>query len=321
MSELRNILLFGFGFSRVDDYIKSGLEDAIVDPDPDLIYTKRKIAREQASSSHGTVASTSTNASSTYVSKEKIKVNFPTSRWGNSLQKMPFFSRAEKDKFVALTGKSFGCAGKKSVPTGLKKATTFLKDEYLKLQCPKILFSCVANVITPFERTIPNNVFLALCIVSGEVKDSKCSRVAGSSGYCNHSLALMLKACKFQKGRGETIYPQPVMDVVVSKTKLEDSKRGKQGIHSPLYEARNNVMYNSAEEQKFKQAIRDINPQMGLAQIVTLGSETHLKETRFGYSLVVSYVSYQLTHTESNFNVCVDISSVPRGRKNNQQLT
>ena len=36
------------------------------------------------------------------------------------------------DKFVALTGKSLGCAGKKSVPTGLKKATTFLKDEYLK---------------------------------------------------------------------------------------------------------------------------------------------------------------------------------------------
>ena len=80
-------------------------------------------------------------------------------------------------------------------------------------------------------------------------------------------------------------------------------------------------MYNSAEEQQFKQAIRDINPQMGLAQIVNLGSETQLKETRFGYSPVGSYVSYQLTHTESNFNVCVDISSVPRERKNNRPLT
>ena len=104
------------------------------------------------------------------------------------------------------------------------------------------------------------------------------------------------------------------MDVVVSKTKLEDTKRGNEGIHSLLYEA----MYNSAEDQKFKQAIRDITPQMGLAQIVDLGSEIHLKETRFGHSPVGSYVSYQLTHTESNFNVCVDISSVPRGRKNNQ---
>ena len=85
-------------------------------------------------------------------------------------------------------------------------------------------------------------------------------------------------------------HSQPVMDVVVSKTKL-DTKRGNKGIHSLLYEARNNAMYNSAEEQKFKQAIRDINPQMGLAQIVDLGSETRLKETRFGYSPVGSCVS------------------------------
>ena len=260
------------------------------------------------------------------------------------------------DKFVALTGKSLGCAGEKSVPTGLKKATTFLKDEYLKnieSYSDQRYFFMRCKCYHSFRKNDPpHNVFLALCIVSGDVKDSKCSCVAGSLGYCNHSLALMLKACKFslygsqntkdleneadqipeqactsklqtwhQKGRGETIYPQPVMDVVVSKTKLEDTKRGNEGIHSLLYEARNNTMYNSAEEQKFKQEIRDINPQMGLAQIVNLGSETHLKETRFGHSPVGSYVSYQLTHTESNFNVCVDISSVPRGRKNNQPLT
>ena len=228
-----------------------------------------------------------------------------------------FFSRAEIDKFVALTGKRLGCASKKSVLTGLKKATTFLKDEYLKeiksYNDQRYFFMRCKCYHSFRKNDPPHNVFLALCIVSGEVKDSKCSCVAGSSGYCNHSLALMMKACKFslygsqstkdlesegdqiperactwklqtwdQKGRGETIYPQPVVDVVVSKTKLENSKRGKEGIHSLLYEARNNVMYNSAEEQKFKQAIRDINPQMGLAQIVTLGSETHLTKRDSG---------------------------------------
>ena len=77
---------------------------------------------------------------------------------------------------------------------------------------------------------------------------------------------------------------------------------------SLLYEARNNVMYSSQEEQIFTQAIRDINPQMALAQIVNLES---------GHSPVGYYVSYQLTHTESNFNVCVDMSSVqPRERIN-----
>ena len=36
-------------------------------------------------------------------------------------------SRAEMD-----TGKSLGCAREKPVPTGLKKAATFIKDGYLK---------------------------------------------------------------------------------------------------------------------------------------------------------------------------------------------
>ena len=54
------------------------------------------------------------------------------------------------------------------------------------------------------------------------------------------------------------------MDVVVVK-------RGNEGIHSLLYETRNNVMYNSVEEQKFKQAIRDINPKWALLKLLLLG--------------------------------------------------
>ena len=104
-------------------------------------------------------------------------MNFPTSGWGNSLQKMPFFSRAEMDKFVALTGKSLGCAGKKSVPTGLKKATTFLKDEYLReieSYSDQRYFFMRCKCYHSFRKNDPpHNVFLALCIVSGEVKDSK----------------------------------------------------------------------------------------------------------------------------------------------------
>ena len=195
------------------------------------------------------------------------------------------------DKYVARTGKSLGCAGKKTVPTGLNKGVTFLKDEYLKeIQSydDQRYFFMRCKCYHSFRKNDPpHNVFLALCIVSGEVEDSKCSCVAGALGYCNHSLALMLKACKFglygsqntkdlenepdqspdqpctsklqtwhQKGRGETIYPQPLMDVVVSKTKLEDTKRGNEGIHSLLYETRNNVVYRSTEEQNFKEAVR-----------------------------------------------------------------
>ena len=93
-----------------------------------------------------------------------------------------------------------------------------------------------------------------MCIVSGDVVESTCSCVAGKPGYCNHLLALMLEICKFslfesrstedlvndadqnpeeactsrlqtwhRKGRGDTIVPQPVMDVIVKKkTKLSE---------------------------------------------------------------------------------------------------
>ena len=248
---------------------------------------KRKIAREQANSGKETGPDTC-NASTVSQHQGKARVNYPTSGWGISLNKMLFFSRAEMDKYVARTGKSLGCAGKKSVPTGLKKAATFLKDEYLKeiqSYVDQRYFFMRCKCYHSFRKNDPpHNVFLALCIVSGEVEDSKCSCVAGVLDYCNHSLALMLKACKFslywyqntkdlenepdqspdqpctsklqtwhQKGRGETIYPQPIMNVVVSKTKLEDTKRGNEGMHSLLYEARNNVVNRSTEEQNFKQ--------------------------------------------------------------------
>jgi len=45
-------------FCRVNQYIETGLKDVIVDPDPELIYTKRKIAREQANSGKETVPDT-----------------------------------------------------------------------------------------------------------------------------------------------------------------------------------------------------------------------------------------------------------------------
>ena len=64
--------------------------------------------------------------------------------------------------------------------------------------------------------------------------------------------------------------------------RIQNGGKKKEFILSFTTKQKSNVMYNSAdEEQKFKQAIRDINPQMGLAQIVTLGSKTHLKAAKY----------------------------------------
>lgn len=81
---------------------------------------------------------------------------------------------------------------------------------------------------------------VALGLITGEVKEGSCTCVAGKVGLCNHILALMLKldseddinpitTCTsslqvwHKKGRGDKIRPQPIMEVMVKKSKLDDS--------------------------------------------------------------------------------------------------
>ena len=58
-------------------------------------------------------------------------VNYPESGWGNSLEKMPMFTQAEMNEHIARSGKNIGNIHHHSVPTTLRKAKTFLEDEYL----------------------------------------------------------------------------------------------------------------------------------------------------------------------------------------------
>ena len=151
--------------------------------------------------------------------------------------------------------------------------------------------------------------------------ESNCSCVASKTGYCNHSLALMLKIDNFslfeskstknlvnnvdqnpeeactsrlqtwhRKGRGDTIVPQPAMDIIVNKTKLSDTEKQGEGITCLLYEARNNVIVLEAEERTFKDALRKINPKTGLANVSSRHGE--LVDTKYGKSPAGSLSSY-----------------------------
>ena len=124
---------------------------------------------------------------------------------------------------------------------------------------------------------------------------ANCSCKAGNVGYCNHVLALMFKACKFSlydskktddlnqendenpdlactsqlqrwhaKGCGENIHPKPVMEVTVSKTKLDETKT-REGVKSLLYEARMNPSHDLHAEVELKKTLEGINPQFGLS--------------------------------------------------------
>ena len=123
--------------------------------------------------------------------------------------------------------------------------------------------------------------------------DANCTCATGKVGYCNHTLAPRLKICKYslfeskttedlqdesdenpslactsklqswhKRGRGDSIHPQPVMDVIVTKRKPHDEKSAK-GVRCQLYEARK-IPQHSIEEEKFKKAIASINPKWEL---------------------------------------------------------
>ena len=66
-------------FLRVEEYISQGKDSLLVDPDPNLLNTKRKLVKQ------GTSCSV-VDSSSGDVFKQKVK--FPESDWGSRLEKM-----------------------------------------------------------------------------------------------------------------------------------------------------------------------------------------------------------------------------------------
>ena len=105
------------------------------------------------------------------------------------------------------------------------------------------------------------------------------------------------------------------MEVLVNKTSLDQDQPSKSrdpGVKCLLYEARKSLKNQETDESKLLEHLKEINPKMALAQVMTPRSETTpLLKTKFGKSPQGSYCSYQLSVTEDNFKVFCDISSVP----------
>ena len=246
------------------------------------------------------------------------------------------------NQHIESSGKKVGNADNHSIPTNLRKAKTFLRDEYLKdieANSNQRYFYLRAKCYHSFRKNdAPHSLRFALCIVSGEVMHANCACKTGKVGYCNHVLALMFKGCKFSlydsqatddldneddeqpnlactsqlqrwhaKGCGENIYPQPVMEVTVSKTKLDETKT-REGVKSLLYEARMKPTHDLQAEADLKKTLQGINPQFGLSLMAAENSPTAFVQTKFGESQTGSFCSYQLTHTEANFSATIDIA-------------
>ena len=97
-----------------------GRDKDVVDPDKNLIYTRRKQRQEKLQTRNDPLLKEST-------------VRFPSTGWSTSLQRMPLFTKAEMDLHVSQSGKNIDRSKQRhTVPTSMRKAKTFLEDEYLK---------------------------------------------------------------------------------------------------------------------------------------------------------------------------------------------
>ena len=323
-----------------------------MDPDPNGLYTKRKQQRIG-------IGATSSVTDSSHGDASKPSVKYPTDGWSTSLEKMPMFTRAEMNEHIAISGKSISNIQHHSVPTSLRKAKTFLEDEYLReitAASDDHCFYFQAKCCHSFRKNEPpHQLKLALCIFKGDVLDSSCTCVAGKAGFCNHISALMFKICKYtlfeakttkdlcqekdenpdlacttqlqrwhKKGGGENIVPQPVMEVYVTKTKLDEpsSSRGSGGVKCLLYEARKQPHYDPKNEACFKKELATIDPNMGFAHLSKgNNSSGETAQTKYGETPVGSFLSYQVSFTESNFSAEADLNELPRNNVLSDSIT
>ena len=99
---------------------------------------------------------------------------------------MPTFTRAEMNQHVANSGKRLANAEHHLIPKNLRKAETFLNDEYLKeieANSNQRYFYLRAKCYHSLKTSgAPYNLRFAICIISGQVKHANCLCKAGKVG-------------------------------------------------------------------------------------------------------------------------------------------
>ena len=90
----------------MEKYVTRKLDQIIIDPNPEIIYTNRKLYR----------LSTNLRKSVGYLSAwTQWKLKIPSDGW----RSLPFFTRAEMDRYIGECGKRI--SAHRPVPTGLRK--------------------------------------------------------------------------------------------------------------------------------------------------------------------------------------------------------
>ena len=114
------------------------------------------------------------------------------------------------------------------------------------------------------------------------------------------------------------------MEVYVTKTKLDEpsSSRGSGGVKCLLYEARKQPHYDPKNEATLKTELATIEPNMGFAHLSKgNNSSGETAQTKYGETPVGSFLSYQVSFTESNFSAEADLNAIPRNNVLSDSIT
>lgn len=162
----------------------------------------------------------------------------------------------------------------------------------LKVQWPEVFFQALQMLALLFKERSPSKCLFSIMHYLGWSGRFQMLVCFGFFGLLQSFISLNLKACKFslyvskntrdleneadqiperactsklptwnQKARGETIYPKPTVDVIVSKNKLEETKTKEFILSFTRQEIRSCTTVQ--RRKRFKQAIRNIKPSNG----------------------------------------------------------
>ena len=159
---------------RVEEYVASGKDKTVFDPDPNRLYTKRKLQKIGASSCDPVLIDNN--------NKHRRFVKYPEIGWNFCLKKMPMFTKAEMSEHISRSGKTIAGIEHHSVPTSLRKAKTFLDDEYLHeimaTSDDKYFYFRSKCYHSYRKNDPPHELKITLCILNGTVIHGSCTCVA-----------------------------------------------------------------------------------------------------------------------------------------------
>ena len=248
-----------------------------------------------------------------------------------SLNNLPPFTFNSIVKYIRNSGKSIQQAPDYMVVKPFERGVNFFIEGYIhgvlaKFHSPNETFYLRAYCYRSLKKNeAPHQLRLAISTKGPSyVLGSSCNCVAGALGFCNHAVGLLYLvshyylakiklipddfACislpqQWNKPRGKTIAPEPLMDIVFKKPKLDPvnmqscapKKKHSPGIVCTLYPAVK-VPPSHTEIEKFKANLQAINKSYGLSLYMNVNVEHVPTRMPLGYQMYLFPILFLSEH-------------------------